>query len=166
MFLHRRDRPPGCSKDATIDTQAHPTPLAKHYLDSVDQSVMSQTVVTDVQTNAERREYQLKGWARMSSELSEDTELVVVEEHLTSEIDDETVVLQTETETYYGVEGVGGRAWELLQRPRTLGELQSELVEEYDVDPERCRRDVEAFVADLLDEELVERVDDDGANGR
>lgn len=102
----------------------------------------------------------------MSSELSDDTKLVVVEEHLASQIEDEKVVLQTETETYYGVEGVGGRAWELLQCPRTLGDLQSELVDEYDVDPEQCRRDVKAFVADLLDEGLVERVADEGTNGR
>jgi hypothetical protein len=97
----------------------------------------------------------------MSQELSEDTKLVAVEDHLTSEVDDEKVVLQTKTETYYGVDGVGSRAWELLQRPRSVGEIQSEIVAEYDVDPERCRRDVEAFVCDLLDERLVERVEDD-----
>lgn len=98
----------------------------------------------------------------MSTELSEDTKVVAVEDHLTSQVDDEKVVLQMDTETYYGVQGVGARAWELLQRPRSVGEIQSEIVAEYDVDPERCRRDVEAFVSDLLDEQLVERVDDDG----
>jgi len=97
----------------------------------------------------------------MSQELSEDTKLVAVEDHLTSEVDDEKVVLQTKTETYYGVDGVGSRAWELLQQPRSVEEIQSEIVAEYDVDPERCRRDVESFVSDLLDERLVERVEDD-----
>ena len=96
----------------------------------------------------------------MSSKLSDDAKLVAVDDHLTSEVDDEKVVLQTETETYYGVEGVGGRTWELLQRPRTVEELHARLCEEYDVDPERCRRDVEGFVADLLERDLVERVDE------
>jgi hypothetical protein len=94
-------------------------------------------------------------------EFSTDAELIAVEDHLTSQIDDEKVVLQTKTETYYGVEGVGARVWELLQRPRSVAEIQSVLLDEYDVDPDRCRRDVEAFVSDLFEKDLIERVDDE-----
>ena len=97
----------------------------------------------------------------MSQELATDTKLVAADEAITSQVDDEKVVLQTETETYYGVGGVGSRAWELLEeRPHTLGELRSTIVEEYDVDPDRARRDIDAFVADLHEKSLVETVDD------
>lgn len=96
----------------------------------------------------------------MTPELSEDTKLVAVEDQLTSEVDAEKVVLQTETGTYYGIEGVGGRAWELLQQPCSVEELRAKIAAEYDVDPERCHRDVDEFLSALLDEQLVERVDD------
>lgn len=97
----------------------------------------------------------------MVRELDGDTKLVAVQDSLTSEVEDEKVVLQTETETYYGIDGVGAVAWDLLQQPRSLDELQEAIVSEYDVEPERCRRDLEAFAADLVENGLVERVPED-----
>lgn len=97
----------------------------------------------------------------MASDLTGDTTLVAVREQLTSEIEDEKVVLHTKTETYYGIEGIGARTWELLQQPRTLSELETQIREEYDVEPDRCRRDLEQFLTELIDEQLVERVTDD-----
>ena len=96
----------------------------------------------------------------MGQELADDTKLVAVQDNLTSDVEGEKVVLQTETETYYGIEGVGATAWDLLQQPHSIAELQEAIVSEYDVDPERCRRDLEAFVTDLVENGLVERVSD------
>lgn len=97
----------------------------------------------------------------MQTDLTENTTLVAVADVLTAEIGDETVALQTSAETYYGIEGIGTRVWELLQEPRTVAELQAAIAREYDVDRRRCRRDLDAFLAELVEKQLVERLPDD-----
>lgn len=81
------------------------------------------------------------------------------EEHLATELDGETVILHRETDTYYGLNGVGPGIWELLQEPRSIAELRDRLVEEYDVDADRCDRDLRELLDELDDNDLVERVD-------
>lgn len=97
----------------------------------------------------------------MNGDLQEDTTFVAVSDVLMAEIEDETVALQTKTETYHGIEGVGTRVWELLQEPQTFAELQTAIVREYDVSQQQCRQDLETFLAELHANQLVERLPDD-----
>jgi hypothetical protein len=69
---------------------------------------------------------------------------------------DEAAVLNLASGTYYGLDSVGARIWDLIERPKTLGELHDALVSEYDVSPDACRQDIERFVADLARAGLVE----------
>jgi hypothetical protein len=50
---------------------------------------------------------------------------------------------------------VGSRIWELCDGRRTLPEIASVLVEEFEVDPVEARVDVAAFVAQLLEMKLL-----------
>lgn len=93
--------------------------------------------------------------------LTEDTVVVAIDEHVSSELADEEVVLQTETGTYYGLNPVGQYVWELLDEPRRAGDLPELVAREYDTTASECRSDVFAFVNDLLDAELVEIPTDD-----
>src|SRR5258708_6628714 len=61
---------------------------------------------------------------------------------LASELDGDVVLLNLETGLYYGFEGVGARVWNLLQEPRKVAEIRDALVEEYDVELERCEQDL------------------------
>lgn len=45
---------------------------------------------------------------------------------------------------------VGARIWELIEQGRTRAEIARQLVEDYEVMPERAHRDVVAFVAALV----------------
>src|SRR5438132_10698078 len=75
---------------------------------------------------------------------------------LTAAVDDDLVMLDPERSMYFGLDRVGNRIWELLERPRSVGDLCSALEEEFDVTPETCRADVLVFVEQLSDAELVE----------
>jgi len=68
----------------------------------------------------------------------------------------ETVILSLKDGVYYGLEDVGARIWSLLQRPTTVSAIRDALVAEYDIEPERCGRDLVALLKDLAARGLVE----------
>jgi len=67
-------------------------------------------------------------------------------------LDDESAILNLKNSVYYGMNAVGTRVWNLLQQPRTVRELRDTLLEEYDVEAERCEQDL----LDLLEKMRVE----------
>jgi trimethylamine:corrinoid methyltransferase-like protein len=71
------------------------------------------------------------------------------------ELSGELALLDLQSNTYYGLNKVGARIWEMIQEPRSVSQLCEAVVEHYDVDPVRCRADVEALVRQLADARLV-----------
>jgi hypothetical protein len=63
----------------------------------------------------------------------------------------ETIVLDLPNSQYFAITGVGSRVFELLGEDRSLDDLVTTIVAEYDVDEPTARRDVGAFV-DRLDQ--------------
>src|SRR3990172_8295096 len=76
------------------------------------------------------------------------TTFVAAGELLSGEFDAETVILDLRTGVYYGLEEAGARIWRLLKSPTSLAALRDALVQEYDVEPRRCERDLR----ELLDQ--------------
>lgn len=60
---------------------------------------------------------------------------------------------------YFAVNRVGARIWLLLEEPRSLDSLVKILTSEFDVAPAKCRREIEAFLGQLIDRQMVERRD-------
>jgi hypothetical protein len=77
-------------------------------------------------------------------------------EPLTAEVDDDLVMLDPRQGRYFGADRVGRRIWELLEQPRSVDDLCSELEGQFDVAPDECRADVLEFLGQLADEELIE----------
>ena len=53
--------------------------------------------------------------------------------HVATDMAGETVVLDMKSGMYYGMDGVAGVIWNLLEQPRMLSDLQAAVVAEYDV---------------------------------
>lgn len=70
-------------------------------------------------------------------------------------MDDELILLSIEQNRYFGSGEVGRRIWELLEQQVSMSSLLAQLIEEYDVDPDVCARDVEAFLTQLIEARLV-----------
>ena len=64
---------------------------------------------------------------------------------------------------YYGLDPVGARIWNLIQQPREVAEIKTTITDEYDVEPERCARDLEDLLEKLLTEGLIEVQDESSA---
>jgi Coenzyme PQQ synthesis protein D (PqqD) len=77
------------------------------------------------------------------------------DEPVAVEVDGSVVMMSLEKSMYYGLEGVGGRIWQMVDRPRSVAEICVELAAEYDVEPEVCLRDVCEFVAQLVHADLI-----------
>lgn len=74
---------------------------------------------------------------------------------LFNQVDGETVMLSMESSSYYGLDKTATRIWELLEKPIKLGELITNLVNEYDVSNEQCQIDTIDFVKKLINQSLV-----------
>lgn len=80
---------------------------------------------------------------------------VRTENILSSEIDDEVVLMSMDTDKYYGLDPIASRIWKLLQQPCTLRQMCEKLMTEFKVDARTCQRDVLEFVQKLADAQLV-----------
>ena len=70
-------------------------------------------------------------------------------------VGEETVILDLQSGTYFGLDPVGARAWELIAEGRSLGAVRAAMLEEYDVDAPRLERDIRKLVEDLRAHGLV-----------
>lgn len=80
--------------------------------------------------------------------------------YLYSEIDSEAVILDVNSGTYFGLNEVSNRIWQLLQTPTDSEQLIAQILEEYEVTPEEVREDVQSLLGDMLNAGLVEVVND------
>lgn len=67
----------------------------------------------------------------------------------------ETVLLDLDSEEFFGLDGVGARAFELFEQPRRLDEVVDVLLTEYDVDQQTLTTDVTDLVSDLVSRNLL-----------
>ena len=74
----------------------------------------------------------------------------------TRELDGELVVLNFDSETYFGLDAVGARMWEVLSTSPTVESGVQQLLTEFEVDDARLRTDVAALLQRMVDGGLVE----------
>jgi Coenzyme PQQ synthesis protein D (PqqD) len=88
--------------------------------------------------------------------VSGDSTVVAAKDQVSSDLGGEVAILDLKAGVYYGLDAVGARIWSLIQEPITVNEIRDILLEEYEVEPERCERDLLALLRRLADEGLVE----------
>ncbi len=88
--------------------------------------------------------------------LSDNTVVCPARGHLSSDLDDEVVILDTENGVYYGLNPVAAFIWNRLTGPVSVGELVAAVLEEFEVDAETCRRDLGQLLSNLISAGLVE----------
>jgi hypothetical protein len=81
---------------------------------------------------------------------------VISPEVLVNETGGEAVLLHLKTERYFGMDAVGTRMWQAITTAASLEAAFSELLEEYDVEPEPLRRDFDLWVTQLAEAGLIE----------
>lgn len=78
---------------------------------------------------------------------------------LSSKIEDEAILMSFEADSYFGLDPVGSRIWELLTiKAATTNELVVLLTEEYEVDEKTCRENIQEFIDDMSTKKLIRLV--------
>jgi hypothetical protein len=77
------------------------------------------------------------------------------ENMLSTDLDQETVLMSIDAGAYYGMAGPARSIWEKLATPMTFSALVDLLVEEYAITPEACAADLQKFLGDMEREGLL-----------
>jgi Coenzyme PQQ synthesis protein D (PqqD) len=88
--------------------------------------------------------------------VSRGSTVVAAKDQVSSDLGGEVAILDLKAGVYYGLDAVGARIWSLIQEPRTVNEIRDILLEEYEVEPERCERDLLVLLQSLADEGIIE----------
>jgi len=89
-------------------------------------------------------------------DVSFDMRVALVADVVTRRLDDELVLLNLDSEAYYGLDEVGTRMWEVLSSSPSVEAAFEQLLSEYDVDAASLRGDLEKLVDELVKNGLVE----------
>jgi len=92
----------------------------------------------------------------MDNPISERSTIVAAKDQLSCDLGGEVAILNTKKGVYYGLDPIGARIWNLIQQPRSVNELCEAILQEYDVEPERCESDLLVLLQKLQSEGLVE----------
>jgi hypothetical protein len=86
-----------------------------------------------------------------------------IQDVLDTEIDDQTVMMDIEQGSYFGLNETATRIWAMLAEPMVIGDLCDRLTEQFDVPREQCEQQVVAFLGSLLDRGLLQVVTDESS---
>ena len=83
--------------------------------------------------------------------------VTVPDDVLISHLQDEAVILNLDSERYFGLDDVGTRFLSVLTTSETIETAYQRLCNEYEVDPQILRTDLLALVENLVDQGLLIR---------
>ena len=70
-------------------------------------------------------------------------------EVISQEVSGETVLLDLDSENYFGLDEVGTRIWQLIKETSDLQAIYKTLLEEYEVEEERLQTDLELLLGEI-----------------
>ena len=74
---------------------------------------------------------------------------------ISQEVSGETVLLDLESENYFGLDEVGTRIWQLIKETNDLSSIFNTLMEEYEVTEERLQQDLTVLLTEIEDLGLI-----------
>jgi hypothetical protein len=92
----------------------------------------------------------------MAVELSDSAVVVAGRDHSSCPLGDAIILLDAKAGLYFSLDNVGAAIWQLLQQPRTVKEIRQSVLDEFEVAPDICQRDLVALLQDLAARKLIE----------
>lgn len=87
------------------------------------------------------------------------TDVVIrTNEVVSSDMDGETIMMSLDKGMYYGLNAIATRIWELIEKPLPVSTLCNILLDEFEVDRDRCQHEVCRFLDELQDDNLLKVV--------
>ena len=71
------------------------------------------------------------------------------------EIDEETIILDSETQEYFSINEIGKVIWSLIEEKKNLEEIKAEMLDMYEVPQEQIEKDLLNFIQALQQKGLI-----------
>jgi hypothetical protein len=91
-----------------------------------------------------------------SAALTKNSIVAVGKDQVSCDMVGESAILDLKSGQYYGLNPIGTRIWALIQKPTPVADILATLLNEYEVDAERCERDLLMLLGQLEKKGLVE----------
>ena len=88
-------------------------------------------------------------------EIAESSIVVATEDKISSDLGGESVILNMKTGVYHGLNEVGARVWNLIEKPKAVKDIKKVLLEEYDVEADVCTNDLFLLLNNLKTAGLI-----------
>jgi len=88
--------------------------------------------------------------------ISLDSTIILKENVFVQEIDNEMVLLDMDSDMYFGLDSVGSSILGVMQKSSTLRDISDKLLDMYDVSAEVLTKDLLDFVGKLEEKQLIE----------
>ena len=82
--------------------------------------------------------------------------IIFSESVFAQEVDGEMVLLDMNSENYFGLDEVGTTIWQAMQEKKKLQDVYDAMIEQYEVAPDVLERDLLEFAEKLRDNGLIE----------
>ncbi len=69
---------------------------------------------------------------------------------IAADVEDSIVMLNVELGSYFELNTVASAIWTLAEHPCTVAEIHASLLEQFDVEPEQCKRETMNFLNDMI----------------
>jgi hypothetical protein len=76
-------------------------------------------------------------------------------DQISAELAGEAAILNLKSGIYYSLDEIGATIWRFVKEPKTIAEIETFVLSEYDVDAARCAGDVAALIETLHTAGLV-----------
>ena len=84
-----------------------------------------------------------------------DQQIKLSDNVLMQKVADEAVLLDLDSQSYFGLDPVGTVIWEGISQSKTEAEIVEMITTEFEVDAEVARRDLRAFIEKLQKDKLI-----------
>ena len=92
----------------------------------------------------------------MANKILLESVVVTAKDQLSCDLAGEAAILDIKSGTYYGLNTIGARIWNLIQSPKNVKEVLDVLLEEYDVETDRCEKELLDLLHELEAKGLIE----------
>jgi hypothetical protein len=81
--------------------------------------------------------------------------LVVSPEVIAKQVGDETVLLHLSLGTYFGLDSIGTKIWQMIGEGKAIPAICGSLEQEYEVSPAQLERDTLSLLEQLAEKKLI-----------
>jgi len=93
--------------------------------------------------------------ALANNEMNLNQTVILSPDVISQEVSGETVMLDLQSESYFGLDAVGTRIWQLIRDSGELRTIYNTLLEEYEVEEAQLHADLDALLKDACERGLI-----------